>query len=102
MYQKFLDDTHVLSHFQISLCKVALLFGPISDGALNFYNASASGLKDGIQAINDLHPAGFVHAALPEVHRLSHDAAKVLATPSARVDQAFGEQQRGHFYLFSN
>lgn len=88
-----LNCTHLLCNVQISLCKGALLFGPVSDGISNFNDTGASGLKDGIKAIDNLHPAGFVSAALPNVDSLGKNATKVLFPPSAAVCQAFGEHQ---------
>lgn len=92
----------MLSDFPISLCKVALLFGPIGNRILDFNDAGSPGLKDWIQAVNDPHSAGFVSAALANVHSLGHDAAKVLVTPAATVGEAFRKQQWGHLNFLSN
>lgn len=85
------QNTHLLGNRSVPLCEVALLFGPIGDGVSNFDDAGASRLKDGIEAIDDSHSAGFVSAAGANVHRLGHDAAEIFFTPAATVSQAFGE-----------
>lgn len=95
-------DAYLLSNLPISLGKVALLFGPVGNRVLHFHDAGGPGLKDGIQAINDPHSGGFVSAALPDMHSLGHDSAKVLVTPAAAVSKTFSELQRGHLDLLSN
>lgn len=95
-------NTHLLSNLYVSLGKVALQFGPIGDGVLNFDDAGASRLKDGIKAVNDLHSAGFVSTTLSDVRRFGHDATKVLVAPVARVSQTSIEQQRRHLDLLSD
>lgn len=95
-------NTHLLRNRAVPLCEVALLLGPIGHGVSNFDDAGASRLEDGVQAVDDPHPAGLVGAAAADVHRLGHDAAKVFFTPAARVSEALGEYQRGHLNLFSH
>lgn len=95
-------NTHLLSNFSISLYKVALLFGPVGNMVLNFNDALTSRLKYGIQTINDPHSAGFVSTALPDMHRLSHNTAKVLVAPTARIRKAFSKKQWSHLDLLSN
>lgn len=97
-----ITDTHLFGNFYISLSQVALLFGSICDGVLHLDNAVASGLKHRTQAVNNLHSAGFVDAALTDVYRLCDDPTKVFVTPAARIGQTFVEQEWGHLYLLSN
>lgn len=99
---KTFHDAHLLGNVQISLSEVGLLSVPIGDGVSNFDDASTPRLKDRIQAINYLHPAGFVRAAFSDVKCLGKNTTKVLFAPASTVCQASGEQQRGHLYLLSN
>lgn len=84
-------NTDLLGDGSISLCEAALLFGPIGDWVSNFDDAGASRLKDGVEAVDDPHSAGFVGAATADLQRLGHDAAKVFFPPAAPVSEAFGE-----------
>lgn len=95
-------NTHLLHYRAVSLREVALLFVPIGHGVSNFDDAGASRLKDGVQAVDDPHPAGLVGTAAADVHRLGHDAAEVFFTPAARVSEALGEYHWGHLDLFSH
>lgn len=84
-------NTDLLGNGSISLREAALLFGPVGDWVSNFDNAGTSRLKDGVEAVDDPHPAGFVGGATADVQRLGQDAAKVFFTPAAPVSKAFGE-----------
>ena len=92
----------MLGDLEVPLSQVALLFSPVRDGVFNFDNTVAPGVKDGVEAVDDPHFTGFPSAALSEVHRFGHDAAKVLFAPAPAVHQAFGEQQWRHLDLLSH
>lgn len=84
-------NTDLLGNGSISLCEAALLFGPVGDWVSNFDNAGTPRLKDGVEAVDDPHSAGFVGAATADVQRLGQDAAEVFFTPAAPVSKAFGK-----------